>query len=139
MLITLPRCSFRTSLSGVVSEGVAEVETADGSDENAKCGDQQRLARGFFKFFEKVASSGGRYFGRTPKGVRERKANEHEETSSACRMRGHLRIRHLGLCRGADITHPGPKRLRALRVRYAEHNSAERSLHCKEVSIQLGR
>ena len=59
-----------------MSEGVAEVETADGSDENAKCGDQQnlhdvffflsflkgfldlskylpRLARGFFKFFEK--------------------------------------------------------------------------------------
>ena len=43
LLITLPRCSFRTSLSGVVSEGVAEVETADGSDENAKCGDQQNL------------------------------------------------------------------------------------------------
>ena len=36
LLITLPRCSFRTSLSGVVSEGVAEVETADGSDENAE-------------------------------------------------------------------------------------------------------
>ena len=42
-MITLPRCSFCTSLSGVVSEGVAEVETADGSDENAKCGDQQNL------------------------------------------------------------------------------------------------
>ena len=41
-MITLPP-SFRTSLSGVVSEGVAEVETADGSDENAKCGDQQNL------------------------------------------------------------------------------------------------
>ena len=26
-----------------MSEGVAEVETADGSDENAKCGDQQNL------------------------------------------------------------------------------------------------
>ena len=28
---------------------------------------------------------------------------------------------------------------RTPRVRYAEQNSAERSLHCKEVSIQLGR
>ena len=54
MLITLPP-SFRTSLSGVVSEGVAEVETADGSDENAKCGDQQNLhdVFSFLVFFER--------------------------------------------------------------------------------------
>ena len=42
MLITLPP-SFRTSLSGVLADFIAEVETADGSDENAKCGDQQNL------------------------------------------------------------------------------------------------
>ena len=50
LLITFPRCSSRTSLPGVVSEGVAEVETADGSDENAKCGDQQNL-HDVFSFF----------------------------------------------------------------------------------------
>ena len=33
-MITLPRCSFRTSHSGVVSEGVAEVETYPKADRN---------------------------------------------------------------------------------------------------------
>ena len=42
-MITLPRCSFRTSLSGVVSEGVAEVETYPKADRNRNRGGQQNL------------------------------------------------------------------------------------------------
>ena len=41
-MITLPT-SFRTSLSGVVSEGVAEVETYPKADRNRNRGGQQNL------------------------------------------------------------------------------------------------
>ena len=69
MLITLPRCSFRTSLSGVVSEGVAEVETYPKADRNRNRGGQQNLCwchllfllfeQGFIALFTLDSTLGG--------------------------------------------------------------------------------
>ena len=69
LLITLPRCSFRTSLSGVVSEGVAEVETYPKADRNRNRGGQQNLCwchllfllfeQGFIALFTLDSTLGG--------------------------------------------------------------------------------
>ena len=68
-MITLPRCSFRTSLSGVVSEGVAEVEASPKADRHANRGNQQNVCwchllfllfeQGFIALFTLDSTLGG--------------------------------------------------------------------------------
>ena len=68
-MITLPRCSFRTSHSGILADFIAEVETYPKADRNRNRGGQQNLCwchllfllfeQGFIALFTLDSTLGG--------------------------------------------------------------------------------